>query len=98
MGLGQGDQTVLLHPLLLLLIGLRQTFLVLNIVLHWFWFDNVCQLNGIGRIVHPWEASLLVTCLLLRCLRNMLLRFVREFLSCHLILSDMVCHYSGHVW
>ena len=78
-GLCQRDHAVLLNPLLLISVGLNQAFLVLQVVLNWFWLYDARQLvdiGNIGNILHPWEASLMLTrllllLLLLRCLRKM---------------------------
>ena len=80
-GLCQRDQTALLF--LLILVGLRQGLMVLQVMFHWFWLDDASQLAAhIGSILHPSKASLLVTrllLLLLRCLRKMSLRTCFHF-------------------
>ena len=76
-GLCQRYQTVLL--LLLVLVGLRQGFVVLQVVLDRFRLDDASQLAAhIGSILHPSKASFLRIrlLLLLRCLRKMSLRFL----------------------
>lgn len=77
-GLRQRDHPVLLNPLLIISVRLSQAFLVLQVVLNWFWLYDARQLvdiGNIGNILHPWEASLMLTrlllLLLLRCLRKM---------------------------